>query len=54
MVAMVHSGFDDVVDEFDMWILVWWCCLDIVLVARKIAGDGGRKHRVYTERVWGR
>ena len=53
-VAVVHRRFVDMLVEYDVPIMVWWCYLDIVLVARKIAGDGGRKHRVYTERDRGR
>ena len=51
---MVYRRLVDILVEYDVRIMVWWCYLDIVLVARKIAGDGGRKHRVDTEREWGR
>ena len=54
MVELGERRLVDMLLGYEVLILVWWCDLDIVLFAREIAGDGGRKHLVYTERVWGR
>ena len=54
MVELGDRRLVDMLLGYEVLILVWWCDLDIVLFAREIAGDGGRKHLVYTEREWGR